>query len=165
MNNNEQEFSVIDDRLIFLGRRSIDFNQILIDKEKNNWLSNFKNSKNLYLIHPSNERSIEETRITYENFQPFRYLKKDIPIGEITWKIVFNESLVTEKIKLFQLGKKTPKRFNEINENLFKKQKLWIDNLLDIDNLIKKNEITIIGDFDSVLWSKYVEKAMELRDE
>jgi len=92
-------------------------------------------------------------------------LKKDIPIGEITWKIVFNESLVTEKIKLFQLGKKTPKRFNEINENLFKKQKLWIDNLLDIDNLIKKNEITIIGDFDSVLWSKYVEKAMELRDE
>ncbi len=165
VNNNEQEFSVIDDRLIFLGRRSIDFNQILIDKEKNNWLSNFKNSKNLYLIHPSNERSIEETRITYENFQPFRYLKKDIPIGEITWKIVFNESLVTEKIKLFQLGKKTPKRFNEINENLFKKQKLWIDNLLDIDNLIKKNEITIIGDFDSVLWSKYVEKAMELRDE
>ena len=45
------------------------------------------------------------------------YLKKEIPIDDITWKAVFNESLVSNKIKLFQYGKKLPKRFNEINED------------------------------------------------
>jgi len=164
-NSKEEEFSVIDDKLIFLGRRSIDSYQITVDKQRNNWLNEFKNSKNLYLIHPVNKNILNDTFVTYEDYQPFMYLKKEIPIDDITWKAVFNESLISNKIKLFQYGKKLPKRFNEINEDNLREQSLWIDSILEINDLIEKDKVTILGDFDMDLWTNYVNKAEELKGE
>ena len=91
--------------------------------------------------------------------------KKEIPIDDITWKAVFNESLISNKIKLFQYGKKLPKRFNEINEDNLREQSLWIDSILEINDLIEKDKVTILGDFDMDLWTNYVNKAEELKGE
>jgi len=136
-----------------------------VDKHRNNWLNEFKNSKNLYLIHPVNKNILNDTFVTHEDYQPFMYLKKEIPIDDITWKAVFNESLVSNKIKLFQYGKKLPKRFNEINEDNLREQSLWIDSILEINDLIKKDKVTIFGEFDLDLWTNYVNKAEELKNE
>lgn len=163
--SNEEKYSVVDDKLIFLGRRSIDSYQITVDKHRKNWLNEFKNSKNLYLIHPVNKNILNDTYITQEDYQPFKYLKKEIPIDEITWKAVFNDSLVSNNIKLFQYGTKLPKRFNEINKDNLSRQSLWIESILEINNLIKNDKVTILEDFDLDLWIKYVHKAEELKNE
>ena len=52
-----------------------------------------------------NKNILNDTFVTYEDYQPFMYLKKEIPIDDITWKTVFNESLISNKIKLFSMVK------------------------------------------------------------
>ena len=159
---NEHEFSINDDRLIFIGRKSIDFYEIEVEKKENTWLSNFEKSKKLYLIHPIDEMHSDNFEITPENYQPFRFLKKDIHINDISWKVVFNDSLMFNKIKIFQLGKKAPKRFNEINSDNISLQTSWAESLVSINKLIENEEVTVISEFDHELWKKYVEKANEI---
>ena len=87
---------------------------------------------------------------------------QDIHINDISWKVVFNDSLMFNKIKIFQLGKKAPKRFNEINSDNISLQTSWAESLVSINKLIENEEVTVISEFDHELWKKYVEKANEL---
>ena len=57
------------------------------------------------------------------------------------------------------------KKFNEINEDNLKEPSLWIDSILEINDLIEKDKVTILGDFDMDLWTNYVNKAEELKGE
>ena len=100
--------------------------------------------------------------ITPENYQPFPRLKKDLHINDISWKVVFNDSLMLNKIKIFQLGKKAPKRFNEIDSNNISLQTSWAESLVSINKLMENEEVTVVDEFDYELWNKYVEKANEL---
>ena len=53
----------------------------------------------------------------------------------------------------------------EINKDNLREQSIWIDSILEINELIKKDRVTILGDFDLDLWTNYVNKAEELKDE
>jgi hypothetical protein len=66
------------------------------------------------------------------------------------------------KIKIFQLGKKAPKRFNEIDSNNISLQTSWAESLVSINKLMENEEVTVVDEFDYELWNKYVEKANEL---
>ena len=66
------------------------------------------------------------------------------------------------KIKIFQLGKKAPKRFNEIDSNNIHLQTSWAESLVSINKLMENEEVTVVDEFDYELWTKYVEKANEL---
>ena len=60
---------------------------------------------------------------------------------------------------------KAPKRFNEIDSNNISLQTSWAESLVNINKLIKNEEITVLGEFDYELWNKYVERANELLNE
>jgi hypothetical protein len=160
----EFSYSKKTEKLIFIGRNPLLLLQYSINESSENWMDNFQKHKNLYLFGQEQvfndgiKSSIQLGSLNLEEFQPFHEMKKKIE-DDFTWVIRYNSNLFSEKIKIFQIGKKSPKGLETSDNEELEKLNKWKNIILEIKEQINSSEITLDSELDIGLWNKYIEKA------
>lgn len=160
----EFSYSKKTEKLIFIGRNPLLLLQYSINESSENWMDNFQKHKNLYLFGQEQvfndgiKSSIQLGTLNLEEFQPFHEMKKKIE-DDFTWVIKYNSNLLSQKIKIFQIGKKSPKGLETSDHEELEKLNKWKNIILEIKKQINTSEITLDSELDIGLLNKYIEKA------